>query len=80
MKRELSPGSWFKYENERYKVLRAQISPENGKPNHILDENLIVGCGSGSIKILELQRQGRNIQSAKEFLLGKKISKGMKVV
>ena len=75
-----NPGAWFEFDKERYKVLRAQISPENGKPNHILDENLIVGCGSGSIKILELQRQGRNIQSAKEFLLGKKISKGMKVV
>ena len=71
-----SPGSWFKYENERYKVLRAKISIDQGKPSSVLDENLTIGCKSNSIKILELQRQGRNKQTAKEFLLGKKISKG----
>ena len=40
----------------------------------LIDENLIIACKSNSIKILELQRQGKNKQTAKEFLLGKKIS------
>ena len=72
----LSPGAWFEFENERFKVLRAKISSENGKAGNVLDENLTVGCGSDSIQILELQRQGKNKQTAKEFLLGKKISIG----
>ena len=71
-----SPGAWFEYENERFKILRARIATTNGKSNSVLDENLTVGCKSDSIQILELQRQGKNKQTAKEFLLGKKIIKG----
>ena len=71
-----SPGAWFEYENERFKVLRAKISTANGKSSCVLDENLTVACKSNSIQILELQRQGKNKQTAKEFLLGKKISSG----
>jgi methionyl-tRNA formyltransferase len=71
-----NPGSWFEYENERYKILRAKISSDKGKPSSVLDENLTIGCKFNSIKILELQRQGKNKQTAKEFLLGKKIRKG----
>ena len=41
----------------------------------VIDENLTVACKSNSIQILELQRQGKNKQTAHEFLLGKKISK-----
>ena len=72
-----SPGAWFEFEKERFKVLKAKISLKNGKSGQVLDENLTVGCGSDSIQILELQRQGKNRQAAKEFLLGKKISKGI---
>ena len=71
-----SPGAWFEYENERFKILRAKLSTANGKSSFVLDENLIVACKSNSIQILELQRQGKNKQTAKEFLLGKKISSG----
>ena len=71
-----SPGAWFEYENERYKVLKARIMTTKGKPSSVLDDNLTVGCKSDSIKILELQRQGKNKQTTKEFLLGKKIIKG----
>ena len=70
------PGAWFEYENERFKVLRAKISTVNGKPSYVLDDNLTVACKLNSIQILELQRQGKNKQTAKEFLLGKKINSG----
>ena len=42
----------------------------------ILDEKLTIGCKTDSIQIIEIQRQGKNRQTAKDFLLGKKISKG----
>jgi len=71
-----SPGAWFEFDKERFKILRAKISSEKGKSGHVLDQNLTVGCESDSIQILELQRQGKNRQTAKEFLLGKKIDKG----
>ena len=75
-----NPGAWFEYENERFKILRAKICAKNGKPGLVLDENLTVGCGSASIQILELQRQGKNKQTTKEFLLGKKINKGSMLI
>ena len=56
--------------------MRVKISTANGKYSCVLDENLTVGCKSDSIQILELQREGKNKQNAKEFLLGKKISNG----
>jgi methionyl-tRNA formyltransferase len=37
---------------------------------------LIISCGDKSIKILEIQRQGKNIQKVNEFITGSKIKKG----
>jgi len=71
-----NPGAWFEYEDERFKVLRVNKSSARGNPGTLLDENLTVACKSDSIQILEIQRQGKNKQIAKSFLLGKKISKG----
>jgi len=75
-----SPGAWFEFENERFKILRAKTSQLNGKSSSVLDENLTIACKSNSIQILELQRQGKNKQITNEFLLGKKISKGSVLV
>ena len=71
-----NPGAWFEYENERFKVLRANKSSAIGKPGSVLDEKLTIGCKSDSIRILEIQRQGKNKQTTKEFLLGNKIVNG----
>jgi len=71
-----NPGAWFEYENERFKVLKAKVSTENGKSSSVINENLTVACKKNSIKILELQRQGKKKQTVKDFLLGKKISNG----
>ena len=71
-----SPGAWFEFKKERFKVLKAKASSESGKPGCVLDENLTIGCLKNSVQILELQRQGKNKQTSKEFLLGNKIDKG----
>ena len=71
-----NPGAWFEYKKERFKILEAKISTSKATPGTVLDDNLSIGCKSNSIQILELQRQGKNRQTVKEFLLGNKISKG----
>ena len=71
-----NPGAWFEHKNERFKVLRANKSSAIGKPGSVLDEKLTIGCKSDSIQILEIQRQGKNKQTTKEFLLGNKIANG----
>ena len=71
-----SPGAWFEYKGDRFKVFKAIKSTLSGKPGTVINENLNIACKSNSIQILELQKQGKNKQTAKEFLLGYKINSG----
>jgi len=68
-----NPGAWFEYQKKRFKVLKAKINLVSGKPGYVIDENLTIACKLNSIQILEIQRQGKNKQTIKEFLLGNKI-------
>ena len=65
------------FQGERYKILKATLSDLKGQPGSVLDNNLTIACGSKSIKIQEIQRQGKNKQKAAEFLLGSKIKKDL---
>ena len=71
-----SPGAWFIYKGERFKILKAEISEGKGKPGIILDEYFKVACNNKSIKILEIQRQGKRPQKINEFMHGSQIKKG----
>ena len=71
-----SPGAWFIYKGERFKILKAEISEGKGKPGIILDEYFKVACNNKSIKILEIQRQGKRLQKINEFMLGSQIKVG----
>ena len=71
-----TPGAWFISKGERYKILKAELGNLNGEPGIVLTENLEIGCKENSIKILEIQREGKKAQKSGEFLLGSRISKG----
>jgi len=71
-----NPGAWFEHESERFKILRVNKSSASGKPGTVIDKNLTIACKSNSIQVLEIQRQGKNKQTTKDFLLGKKINVG----
>ena len=71
-----SPGAWFIFKGERYKILKAEIGNSNGKPGIVLGENLEIGCKEKSLKIIEIQREGKKAQKIGEFLLGSRIIKG----
>ena len=71
-----SPGAWFIYKGERYKILKAEISEREGKAGIILDEYFEIACNNKSIKILEIQRQGKRPQKINEFMLGSQIKEG----
>lgn len=71
------PGCWFNFENNRYKILKAVLSGQNKKPGEILDEKLTISCGSKSIKVIKIQREGKKPQSVEDFLLGSKLKKGV---
>ncbi len=72
-----SPGAFFSFNGERYKILKAEIGNGIGQVGEVLSDNLEISCGNNqTIKILEIQRQGKNPQKVSEFILGSKIKKG----
>ncbi len=71
-----NPGGWFEFKGERYKIHKAELSVKTGKVGYVLSDNLEIGCGENSIKIIEIQRQGKKVQKTGEFLLGSQIKKG----
>jgi len=64
------------FKNERYKILKAELLNIDGENGAVLDNELTVGCGQKALKILEIQKQGKNVQKSKEFLLGSLIKRG----
>ena len=71
------PGAYFMFKGERYKILKAEIGQAQGKPGEVLSDYLEISCGEKkSIKIKEIQREGKKAQSINEFVLGTQIKKG----
>ena len=71
------PGAFFNFNGERHKILKAEIGNGQGKPGEVLTDYLEIACGNKkSIKILQIQRQGKKIQNISEFVLGTQIKKG----
>ena len=75
-----NPGGWFIFDNERYKILRADISLTDGQPGEVINDDFIVGFGNKSLKIIEIQRQCKKPQNSKDFLMGSKIKPGTKLL
>ena len=75
------PGAFFIYKDERYKILKAEIVKKHGKVGEVLTNDLEVACGDNqSLKILEIQRQGKKPQKIGEFMLGSQIKKGASLI
>ena len=72
-----SPGAFFNFNGERYKILKAQIGNGLGEAGEVLSNELEIACKNNkSLKILEIQRQGKKTQKIGEFMLGSQIKKG----
>ena len=72
-----SPGAFFNFNGERYKILKAEIGNGLGKSGEVISNNLEIACiNKKSIKILEIQREGKKVQKIGEFMLGSQIRKG----
>ena len=74
------PGAFFNYNGERYKILKAEVSNGIGSAGEVISDKLEIACKNNqSIKILEIQRQGKKSQKIGEFMLGSQIKKGSKI-
>jgi methionyl-tRNA formyltransferase len=71
-----TPGAWFEYQGERFKVLRAEVVDGRGNAGLIISEDLTIACGEKALNILEIQRQGRDKMSVSDLIKGFKFIKG----
>jgi methionyl-tRNA formyltransferase len=78
------PGAWFDAsvdgKVERIKVLRTVVAAGSGPFGRVLDDVLTIACGSGSVRLVEVQRAGKTPQRAEEFLRGFPLKAGMTVL
>jgi len=74
-----APGAFFECGGERIKVLAAKVQESGGVPGAVLDEQLSIACGEGSILPTLVQRAGRGAMTSSELLRGFAIPTGAKL-
>src|SRR5205823_7630006 len=72
------PGAWFELPgtSARIKVLRSTRGEGSGAPGTVLDDRLTIACGEGAVRLIEVQRAGKQPMKAEEFLRGTAVVKG----
>jgi methionyl-tRNA formyltransferase len=72
------PGAWCEWQGDRIKVLlsRPEAASHDAAPGTVLDENLLIACGSGAVRLLRLQRSGKGVMAAADFLRGNPLQTG----
>lgn len=74
------PGAFTLLDGKTLKICRGSVAPGSGLPGTVLRagrEGLEVACGGGSLRIEELQLEGRKRLPAAEFLAGYRIEPGI---
>ena len=64
------PGAWCEIGGERVKLLLARPEAGAGAPGEVLDDRLLVACGTGALRLVTLQRAGKGAIDAATFLRG----------
>ena len=74
------PGAWFEVDlngkRERVRALRSTLAEGQGKPGTVLDDQLTIACGKGSVRLLQVQRAGKRPMPVAEFRRGAELPVG----
>ena len=70
------PGSWFEMNGYRIKPIKVIEVKARGLPGKILDNNFTIACSENAVQILELQKEGKQKMTTKEFLKGNDLKVG----
>ncbi|WP_114520398.1 methionyl-tRNA formyltransferase [Altererythrobacter sp. ZODW24] len=73
------PGAWFELDGERIKVLAAEVTASGGDAGTTLDDQLTIACGTSAIRPARIQRAGKPVMDAADFLRGKQVPAGTKL-
>ena len=75
------PGAFFEADfghgPERVKVLESRVEPGSGAPGTALDDEGLIACGEGALRLLRVQRAGKGPMEIGEFLRGRKMATGL---
>ena len=67
------PGAWFEIElggkPVRVKALRSALAEGSGAPGTLLGD-LVIACGTGAVRLTQVQREGKGAMDAATFLRG----------
>ncbi len=68
------PGAWFEAPSDkgpvRVKALLSRVEEGAGTPGQTLDDSLLIACGTGAVRLLRAQREGKSAQDSADFLRG----------
>ncbi len=74
------PGAWALVPVEgravRVKILKAEAADGHGRPGEVLDDRFAIACGSGAIRPLVVQREGKGQMRLDDFLRGTRLEPG----
>ncbi|MFN7134327.1 MAG: methionyl-tRNA formyltransferase, partial [Myxococcales bacterium] len=75
------PGAWTMLDGKLLKVFRAEVGTGRGAPGEVLDspDALEVACGEGSLRITELQLEGKKRMTAQQFRSGYRLPPGTRL-
>jgi len=75
------PGAWFEAPSSRgpvrIKALLSRVEAGSAEPGTVLDDDLLIACGEGAIRLLRAQREGKGPQEAAEFRRGSPLPAGL---
>ncbi len=73
------PGAWLVVNGARVKVLKCRLGEGTGVAGEFIDDALTVACGSGAVQLTDLQREGKGVMKAQDFMRGFAIARGSRV-
>lgn len=74
--RGLYPLMWFERDGQRVRVGAAQVEDGTGVPGTSLDDALLVACGVGALRLINLQPAGKSAMDAQAYLRGHPLAVG----
>ena len=63
----------------RVKALRSTKGEGKGAPGSVLDDQLTIACGDGAVRLVQVQRAGKQPMSAEDFLRGTQVKRAMRL-
>ncbi len=78
-----APGAFFEADlgagDERVKVLRTGVEEGAGEAGTALDDEGLIACGEGALRLLRVQRAGKGPMDFAEFSRGRRIERGARL-